>query len=383
VDLASPFHEADKSMRVGIPKEIKDHEYRVGLTPSGARTITAAGHDVVVETQAGARVGFPDSAYEAAGAKIVPSAKKVYACDLIVKVKELQPREYPLLKRGQLLFGYQHLAPEPELLAHLLQSGVSALAYETVTDSKGQLPLLIPMSQIAGRLAVQAGAQALSMANGGSGVLLSGVPGVPPAKVIIIGAGTVGANAARIAIGMGAEVTVLDVSPDPLIHLEELYPGRVKTCYSSPDAIDELVREADLVIGALLLPGRLSPKLISRPLARGMRPGSALVDVAIDQGGISETSRPSSHSDPFYVEEGVVHYCVPNMPAACARTATLALTQVTLPYVRLLAEKGLKQALSGDPGLKNGLQIHAGEITYRNLAQDVGRPFAPFEPAPV
>jgi alanine dehydrogenase len=345
------------------------------MTPAGVRTLTRAGHDVVVETQAGARVGFPDDAYQAAGARIETSPEAIYGCELVVKVKELEPPEWAWLRPGQILFGYQHLSPAPDLAQHLLDSGASALAYETVTDASGKLPLLIPMSQIAGRLAVQMGAQALTSVNGGSGVLLSGVPGVPPAKVVIIGAGTVGANAARITAAFGAKTTVLDVKFDPLNELEARYPGRVTTRYAAAEAIEEEVASADLLIGALLVRGRLSPKVITRAMLRRMRNGSAFVDVGIDQGGIAETSRASSHSDPFYVEEDVVHYCVPNMPAACAWTATIALTQVTLPYVQALAENGLKRALAEDPGLANGLQIHAGQVTYRGLAEDLNRPY--------
>ena len=361
-------------MRVGVPKEIKNHEYRVGLTPAGVHALRQRGHEVCVERNAGTRIGFPDSGYAAAGAKLVASAREVFAADMVVKVKELQPREFSLVRRGQILFGYLHLAPDVALLDAMLASGVSGIAYETVTDAQGRLPLLAPMSRIAGRLSVQVGAWGLQMANGGSGVLLGGVPGVAPGKVVVIGAGAAGANAVQIAVGMGADITVLDVDLDRLAHLDELYRGRLKTTYSEALAINEQVCQADLVIGALLLPGKLAPKLISRELLKKMRPGSVLVDIAIDQGGIAETSRPTSHSEPLFREEGVVHYCVPNMPAACARTATLALTQATLPYVLKLADEGL-DALSTTPGLANGLQVHAGNITYRSLADDVKRPF--------
>ena len=365
-------------MRVGVPREIKDHEYRVGLTPAGVHALREHGHEVCVESNAGTRIGFSDNEYAAAGAKLVASAKEVFAADMVVKVKELQPGEFSLVRRGQILFGYLHLAPDVALLDAMLASGVSGMAYETVTDSQGRLPLLAPMSRIAGRLAVQVGAWGLQMANGGSGVLLGGVPGVAPGKVVVIGAGAAGANAVQIAIGMGADITVLDVDLERLAHLDELYRGRLKTGFSEALAINEHVAQADLVIGALLLPGKLAPKLISRELLKKMRPGSVLVDIAIDQGGIAETSRPTSHSEPLFREEGIVHYCVPNMPAACARTATLALTQATLPYVLKLADEGL-DALSTTPGLANGLQVHAGNITYRSLADDVKRPFQPYD----
>jgi alanine dehydrogenase len=361
-------------MLVGVPREIKDHEYRVGLTPAGVHALRERGHQVCVETGAGARIGFPDADYISAGARVVASAKEVFAADMVVKVKELQPAEFGLPRRGQILFAYLHLAPDPVLLHALLACAVSGIAYETVTDAQGRLPLLAPMSRIAGRLSVQVGAWALQMANGGSGVLLGGVPGVVPGRVVVIGAGASGANAVQIAAGMGADVTVLDVDLERLAHCDEVYRGRVKTCYSEALAIAEQVAHADLVIGALLVPGKLAPRLISRKHLQRMRPGSVLVDIAIDQGGIAETSRPTSHSQPLFVEEGVVHYCVPNMPSACARTATLALTQATFPYVLRLADRGL-DALSEDAGLANGLQVHAGQVTHRGLAEDVKRPF--------
>ena len=367
-------------MLIGVPKEIKNHEYRVGLTPAGAHTLVAHGHQVLVETQAGARVGLADADYESAGARVAPSHRQIWDADRVVKVKELQPPEYGLQRRGQILFAYLHLAPEPTLLETLLSSGTIGIAYETVTDDAGGLPLLAPMSRIAGKLSIQFGAWALQMANGGSGVLLGGVPGVPPAKVVVIGAGASGQNAVRIAVGMGADVTVLDVNSDALAYLEESYDGRVKTCYSHALAIAEHVAAADLVIGATLTPGKLAPRLITRELLRRMRPGSVFVDISIDQGGISETSRPTSHSAPIYVEEGVIHYCVPNMPSAVARTATLALTQATMPYVVKLADRGLA-ALAKDTGLRGGLQICAGQVTHAGLAQDVKRPYMPPEQA--
>jgi alanine dehydrogenase len=366
-------------MLIGVPTEIKDHEYRVGLTPAGAHALAERGHEVKVQSNAGARVGFTDEAFHAAGAQIVGSAAECWAAQLVVKVKELQPAEYGFVRRGQILFAYLHLAPEPELLDALLRSGVSGIAYETVTDASGGLPLLAPMSRIAGKLSIQAGAWALQMANGGSGVLLGGVPGVPPARVLVIGAGASGANAVRVAAGMGADVTVMDVNLAALARIEDAYDGRVKTCASSPLALAEQVAQADLVVGATLTPGKLAPKLISRSLLRRMRPGSVLVDIAIDQGGIAETSRPTSHSHPLFIEEGVVHYCVPNMPSAVARTATMALTQATLPHVIELADLGLRAALDKDAGLRGGLQVYAGHVTHAGLAQDAGRPWLPYE----
>ena len=360
-------------MKVGIPKEIKDHEYRVGAVPAGVQALVARGHNVVVQTGAGVRAGFSDEAYKQAGATIVASANDAYDVNMVVKVKELQPSEYALVHRGQILFAYLHLAPDPQLLDAIIASGVSGIAYETV-DSGGHLPLLAPMSRIAGRLSMQFAAWSLQMANGGSGVLLSGVAGVPPAKVVVIGPGEVGINAAQIAVGLGADVTVLGIRPERLAQLDQIYRGRLKTCFSEPTTIAEHVAAADVVVGAVLIPGKLAPKLISRALLRRMRPGSVLVDVAIDQGGIAETSRPTSHSAPIYVEEGVVHYCVANMPSAVARTATLALTQATYPYMLELADKGLA-ALDVDPGLAMGLQVHEGAVTHRGLAEDVGKPF--------
>jgi alanine dehydrogenase len=366
-------------MLIGVPREIKDQEYRVGLAPAGAYALRQRGHEVLVETGAGAGVGFSNRSYEAAGARVVPDATEVWSAEMVVKVKELQQREYAFVRRGQILFAYLHLAPEPQLLDALLHAGVIGIAYETVTDAGGGLPLLAPMSRIAGKLSVQFGAWALQTANGGSGILLGGVPGVAPSRVTVIGAGAAGSNAVRIAVGVGADVTVFDLSAAALAHLEDLYQGRVKTCYSEPLGLADHVAAADLVIGATLTPGKLAPKLISRGLLAQMRPGSVLVDVAIDQGGIAETSRPTSLSHPLYVEEGVLHYCVPNMPSAVARTATLALTQATLPYVLRLADEGANTALTLDPGLRAGLQVYVGQLTHRGLAEDLGRAWTPFE----
>lgn len=365
-------------MRIGVPKEIKNHEYRVGLTPAGAHALTLAGHEVVIETNAGARIGFSDADYLAAGARIAANAAEAYRrADMIVKVKELQAAEFPLTRPGQILFAYQHFAPDPDLLQHVIDCGLSCVAYETVTDAHGKLPLLAPMSRVAGRLAPQVGAWALQMVNGGSGVLLGGVAGVPPGKVVIVGAGNVGANALQIAVGMGAQVTLFDRGIEKIAALDRIYRGRITTCVVDPLTLERAIADADLVIGAVLIPGKLSPKFVSRALLRKMRPGSVIVDVGIDQGGIAETSRPTSHSDPLFVEEGIVHYCVANMPAAVARTATLALMQATLPHALKLANLGLRRALMEDPGLMQGLQVHAGKLTHAGLAEDTRRPLTP------
>jgi alanine dehydrogenase len=359
-------------MLIGVPKEIKNHEYRVGITPAGVRALTSAGHEVWVETRAGERIGFSDELYLAAGARTVDTPSEAYACPLIVKVKEPQRGEIQLLREEQVLFTYLHLAADPALTVRLLESKIVAIAYETVTDAAGSLPLLTPMSEVAGRIAIQAGATALQLSTGGRGVLLGGVPGVAPGKVLILGAGTVGTHAARMALGLGADVTLMDISLPRLRHLDEIFGARLKTRYSEALAIEELAREADLVVGSVLLPGKRAPKLISRALVQQMKPGTVLVDVAIDQGGCAETSRPTTHSSPTYIEEGVVHYCVANMPAACARTATQALTNATLPYVLALAGKGWKEALKADAGLRKGLNLHLGQVTHAGLAADLG-----------
>lgn len=363
-------------MLIGIPKEIKNHEYRVGVTPDGVQAMVAAGHTVRVEQNAGSRVGFPDEEYRSAGATIVKAATDVYAADLIIKVKEIQRSEFPLLHRGQILYGYHHFAPDRPLLEAMLAANVACVAYETITDAAGDLPLLTPMSQIAGRLAPQVGAWALQMANGGSGVLLGGVPGVLPARVLIIGGGTVGESAARIALGMGADVTVIERSADRLAQLETAFDGRLKGVIAAPQTLRSLLPEQDLVIGAVLLPGARAPRLITRADLRTMRPGSVLVDVAIDQGGIFETSRPTSHTEPLFIEEGVVHYCVPNMPSAVARTATLALTQATLPHALQIANLGLRGAVLADRHLAAGLHTCNGRITHAELARDLDLPYA-------
>ena len=358
-------------MRIGVPKEIKDHEFRVGVTPEGVRALRAAGHDVLIETNAGTAIGFGDELYVAAGAAIAATPQEVWACDLVIKVKEPQPAEVPLIHDRLTLFCYLHLAAAPELAAQLMQSRATCIAYETVTDEHGHLPLLTPMSAVAGRLSVQMGAWALTMVNGGSGVLLPGVPGVAPGKVCILGGGVVGTNAARIALGLGADVTLLEQNPARLHALEEQFGPALKTRHSDPGAVEQCVRGSDLVVGAVLIPGKHAPKLVSRELIRSMRPGSVFVDVSIDQGGCAETSRPTTHSNPIYVEESVVHYCVANMPAATARTSTLALTNATLAYVLALANKGAARAMREDAGLKNGLNVCAGRITHASLAEDL------------
>ena len=358
-------------MLIGLPKEIKDHEYRVALTPENCGLLVAAGHSLRVEHDAGRAVGFDDDAYRTAGAEVVGDTGAVWDTELVVKVKEPQASEVERLRSGQLLFCYLHLAAVPQLARELMARGVSAIAYETVGDGRGGLPLLAPMSVIAGRLAPQMGALALHMANGGSGILVTGMPGVPPAHIAILGAGTVGMNAARVAVGLGARVTLLDPRAEKLAPAEAEFGARIVTRFSTPAAIAETLQRADIVIGAAQIPGRHAPRLISRAQLKTMRHGSALVDVSIDQGGIAETSRPTTHSAPFYVEEDIVHYCVTNMPGAVARTATLALTHATLPRVQTLASQGLA-ALDGDAGLKSGLQVHAGRITHAGLAQDLG-----------
>jgi alanine dehydrogenase len=358
-------------MHIGIPREIKNHEYRVALTPEGARTLVQDGHNVSVETGAGAAVGFGDDAYQTAGADVVATAAEAFAAELVVKVKEPQPDEVTLLHAGQLLFCYLHLAAAPQLARELVARGVTAIAYETVSKPGGVLPLLQPMSEIAGRLAPQMGALGLHKSQGGSGKLITGLPGVPPGRVLIIGAGVVGMSAARVAVGLGARITLIDRQADKLALAETQFGARVETRFSSAETIADSLMHADIVIGAAQIPGRHAPRLISLASLKRMPPGAVLVDVAIDQGGIAETSRPTTHSNPFFVAEGIVHYCVTNMPGAVARTATKALTHATLPYVQALAAQGLA-ALDADDGLKAGLQVDAGKITHAGLAQDLG-----------
>jgi alanine dehydrogenase len=360
-------------MRIGVPKEIKTHEYRVGLVPAGARELVQAGHEVIVESGAGIGIGCDDMAYREAGARIVPTAAEVFAAaDMIVKVKEPQAAEFPLLRKGQVLFTYLHLAPDPAQAQALRAAQVTAIAYETVTAPDGSLPLLTPMSEVAGRLSVQVGAVSLQKANGGMGVLLGGVSGVLPAKVVVLGGGVAGTNALEMAVGLHADVTVVDRSVKRLRELSAQFGGRIKTVYSTVAAIEALVLEADLVIGAVLVAGAAAPKLVSRELVKRMKPGSVLVDISIDQGGCFETSRPTTHANPTYVVDGVVHYCVANMPGAVARTSTFALTNATLPYVKALATLGWKEALARDPHLANGLNVHAGAITHEAVARSLG-----------
>ncbi|MEJ2645471.1 MAG: alanine dehydrogenase [Gammaproteobacteria bacterium] len=359
-------------MRIGIPREIKDHEYRVGAIPAGVRMLVAAGHEVWVERAAGLRIGFDDGSYAAAGARIVDGPEAVYDCPMVVKVKEPQAQEFGRLHNGQVLFTYLHLAPDPVQTAALLGSGVTGIAYETVSDARGRLPLLTPMSEVAGRIAVQAGAAALEIAHGGRGVLLGGVPGVAAGRVTVVGGGVVGTHAARMALGLGAQVTVLDIDLERLRQLDESFGHALHTRYADGSALEEMTAAADLVVGAVLVPGKQAPKVITRAHVANMPAGSVLVDVAIDQGGCAQTSRPTSHSEPTYTVDGVVHYCVTNMPGACARTATLALTNATLPYVLALADKGVKRALHDDPGLRCGLNVCAGRVTHPHVAQDLG-----------
>ncbi|PSL19072.1 alanine dehydrogenase [Shimia abyssi] len=360
-------------MKIGCPTEIKPQEFRVGMTPDAAREAVNHGHDVVIQKGAGAGAGFTDEDYTSAGAVIIDTPEEIFAtADMIVKVKEPQAGERKMLREGQLLFTYLHLAPDPEQTKDLLESGCTAIAYETVTDDRGGLPLLAPMSEVAGRLAPQVGAWTLQKANGGRGVLMGGVPGVAPAKVVVIGGGVVGTHAAKIAAGMGADVTVLDRSLPRLKYLDDVFGGTFKNQYSTAGATAELVREADMVIGAVLIPGAAAPKLISRAQLSEMKPGAALVDVAIDQGGCFETSRATTHADPIYEVDGVMHYCVANMPGAVARTSTQALGNATLPFMLNLADKGWRQACEDDPHLLNGLNVHAGRLTYYAVGKALG-----------
>lgn len=365
-------------MRIGIPKEIKNHEYRVGMTPAGVAAFIAEGHEVFVESNAGTKAGFDNEAYKTAGAKIVDSASYAYDSDMVIKVKEPQPAEYSLMHDNQLLFTYLHLAPAPELTQALLDAKVTGVAYETITDDKNRLPLLIPMSEIAGRLSIQAGATALQMANQGRGVLLGGVPGTPPAKVVVIGGGVVGTQAAKMAMGLGADVTILDVNLDRLRYLDDVYGPLLKTRFADGYALQELATDVDLLVGAVLIPGKQAPKLVSREMIASMRPGSVFVDVAIDQGGCAETSYSTTHQEPTYIVDDVVHYCVANMPGAVARTSTLALTNATLPYAVQLANKGI-EALKDNAHLANGLNVYQGKVTYKAVADDLGYEYVPFE----
>jgi len=365
-------------MRIGTVKEVKNHEYRVGLTPESVRELVVHGHDVWVEADAGAGIGASDADYLAAGGQISTSAAEIFAaCEMIVKVKEPQPAERAMLREGQILYTYLHLAPDPEQTADLVKSGVTAIAYETVTGNGGSLPLLKPMSQVAGRMSIQAGATALEKAHGGRGVLLGGVPGVMPGKVVVIGGGVVGFNAAQMAVGLGADVTILDRDPDVLERLGVHFESRAKTRFSNLAHITDSLTDADLVIGAVLVPGAAAPKLVTRDMLKLMRPGAVLVDVAIDQGGCFETSHATTHAEPTYVVEGVVHYCVANMPGAVARTSTYALNNVTLPHALKIADLGWEAALAANPHLAAGLNVHAGRVTCRAVANDLGYEHVP------
>jgi len=362
-------------MLIGVPKEIKNHEYRVGLTPSSVRELVAAGHQVVVERSAGAGIGASDAEYEQAGGRILPGAAEVFAAaEMIVKVKEPQGVERARLLPGQLLFTYLHLAPDPQQCKELVESGAVCIAYETVTQNGGGLPLLAPMSEVAGRMSVQAAAHSLERAHGGCGMLLGGVPGVPPAKVVILGAGVVGSNAAQMAVGTGAQVVVIDRSIDALRRMDRLLGARVMTVFSNADNVEREVLTADVVIGGVLIPGAAAPKLVTRALLARMKPGSVVVDVAIDQGGCFETSKATTHAEPTYVVDGVVHYCVTNMPGAVPRTSTYALNNATLPHVLALADRGYREAMRRDPHLRAGLNVHAGKITCREVADALGYP---------
>ena len=362
-------------MKIGCPKEIKPQEFRVGVTPNAAMEAVAHGHEVLIETGAGVGAGFTDEDYKAAGAVILATAAEVFAAaDMIVKVKEPQADERKMLREGQLLFTYLHLAPDPDQTHDLLASGCTAIAYETVTDRAGGLPLLAPMSEVAGRLAPQVGAWTLQKANGGRGVLMGGVPGVGPARVLVIGGGVVGTHAAKIAAGMGADVTVLDRSLPRLRYLDDVFGGQFKTGYSSAGLLAELLPQADMVVGAVLIPGAAAPKLITRAQLSDMKPGAVLVDVAIDQGGCFETSKATTHQDPIYEVDGIMHYCVANMPGAVARTSTIALGNATMPFMLALANKGWKRACADDRHLLAGLNIHAGQLTYAAVGEALGIP---------
>lgn len=360
-------------MIIGVPKEIKNHEYRIGMTPAGVRELVGQGHLVLVQREGGAAIGLTDELYETAGATLVDTAKEVFAkAELIVKVKEPQAEECEMLRPDQVIFTYLHLAPDPEQTHRLINANVVAIAYETVTDDHGGLPLLAPMSEVAGRMAIQAGAHTLEKAQGGNGTLLGGVPGVCPGKVVVIGGGVVGENAARMAMGLGADVWVLDRSIERLKALDNLYGPQLKTLYSTVESVESLVCDADLIIGAVLVPGAAAPKLVKRETLVKMRRGAVLVDVAIDQGGCFETSRATTHQQPTYAVDGVIHYCVANMPGGVARTATFALTNATLPYIIALANKGVHRALADDHHLRNGLNIYNGQVTCLPVAEELG-----------
>jgi len=363
-------------MRIGLPKEIKNHEYRVGLTPASVRELTARGHEVIVQADAGATIGLSDDQYKAAGARIEHQVAEIFSrAEMIVKVKEPQPAECRMLRPGQILYAYLHLAPDPDQTKALIDSGAVCIAYETITGPGGGLPLLAPMSEVAGRMAIQAGAHSLEIAHGGRGVLLGGVPGVAPGKVVVIGAGVVGTNALQIAVGLGACVTVLDKNVDRLRQLDLVFGNRIRTAYSDTQSIEDAVLDADLVIGGVLVPGATAPKLVTREHVSRMKNGAVMVDVAIDQGGCFETSHATTHAEPTYVVDGVVHYCVANMPGAVARTSTFALNNATIGHALALADKGWKAALKGDAHLRRGLNVCQGHVTYDAVARDLRYPY--------
>ena len=367
-------------MIVGLPKEIKDNEYRVGLTPAGVRALHDAGHTVVVEKNAGEGSGFEDSLYQRAGATILDSADEIWAkADMIVKVKEPIAPEYPRMREGQLLFTYLHLAPDRELTKQLVDRKVTGIAYETITDRRGTLPLLTPMSEVAGRMAIQVGAHYLEKMSGGRGILLGGVPGVPAARVVIIGGGVVGTNAAKMAVGMGAHVTIIDNNLDRLRELDDIFLSKISTLASSAYMIQDAITQADLIVGAVLVPGAAAPKLITQRMLKDVPNGSVIVDVAVDQGGCIETTHPTTHSNPTYYVEGVLHYCVANMPGAVPRTSTFALTNATLPYALKLANKGFYEAIGADHGLREGVNTYGGHCTYEAVASAQGIPFTPLD----
>jgi len=367
-------------MIIGLPKEIKDNEYRVGLTPAGVRALKDAGHEIRVETEAGAGSGFEDSLYERAGGTMVASPDEVWAsADMIVKVKEPIAPEYPRMREGQLLFTYLHLAPDLELTKQLIERKVTGIAYETITDRRGTLPLLTPMSEVAGRMAIQVGAHYLEKMSGGRGILLGGVPGVPAARVVILGGGVVGTNAAKIAVGMGAHVTIIDRDLDRLRELDDIFLSKISTLASSAYMIHDAISQADLIVGAVLVPGAAAPKLVTRAMLKDVPNGAVIVDVAVDQGGCIETSHPTTHSNPTFYVEGVLHYCVANMPGAVPRTSTFALTNATLPYAVKLANKGFFEAIASDAGLKQGVNTHRGHCTYEAVASAQGIPYSPLD----
>jgi len=369
-------------MLIGVPKEIKNHEYRVGLTPSSVRELTVHGHEVLVETGAGAGIGVLDADYRLAGAAIAATAKDIFAeAAMIVKVKEPQSAERSMLRPDQVLFTYLHLAPDPGQTRELVASGAVCIAYETVTQAGGGLPLLAPMSEVAGRMSIQAGAYCLERAHGGMGMLLGGVPGVPPARIVILGAGVVGTNAAQMAVGTGAQVVVIDRSVEALRRIDRMFNGRVMTLFSNADNVEREVLRADLVIGGVLIPGAAAPKLITRGMVERMKPGSVIVDVAIDQGGCAETSHATTHAEPTYVVGKVVHYCVANMPGDVPRTSTYALNNATLPFILQLAAAGWRQALTDSPHLRAGLNVCRGKVTYREVAEVLGYAYQPAEDA--